>query len=221
MNRIIIKVGGSLGSDTSQLQKLGKALTSLSRSYLLFIVPGGGDYANLVRQDYHRLSLSEKIAHYMAILAMNQYGYLLHHLIKGSQLTESPLLSSEKTNQGAFVWLPYAHLLADDPFPYTWEVTSDSIAAYAAKFIQPDFLILLKDQDGVYPVNPKENRLSGQGLDILTKIPRKSLPNYQLVDPFFARQLPDNICCWIINGRHPERLMELLLTGTTTGTTII
>jgi len=40
------------------------------------------------------------------------------------------------------------------------------------------------------------------------------------VDGFFSRLLPLPCPVWIINGRHPERLAELLETGKTEGLVI-
>jgi aspartokinase-like uncharacterized kinase len=102
-----------------------------------------------------------------------------------------------------------------DPLPHSWEVTSDSLAAWLAGFAGIKCLILLKDVPGVYaadsPVTPPP---------LLAEVTRHQLAQFEVVDPFFVKTLPGNIQCWIIDGREPERLAELLQTGKTAGTRI-
>jgi len=170
-----------------------------------------------VREDYRKYRIGEKIAHYMAILAMDQYGLLLHHLIGGSVLMRDPRLLLNEKDAGIFIWTPSHHLQDDDTFPYSWEVTSDSIAAWAASLTGAGLLVLFKDRDGVFTSDPQEDPASR----LIPLVSRVDLGKYRAVDGFFARYLPAAVRCWIVNGNRPERLEQLLLTGKTVGTSVV
>ena len=69
----VLKLGGSL-IDSARSLLLG--LTDLeSKGYSFLVVPGGGPFADLVRSQFHEYSISDEAAHWMAILAMEQYAY--------------------------------------------------------------------------------------------------------------------------------------------------
>ena len=128
----VVKIGGSLFSEVPRLvQEIGGA----DRPVL--VVPGGGQYADLVRM----LSLPEEQSHWMAIAAMEQYAwYIAVHGMETMDGIAPP--------EGIRVLLPYRVMRMEDPLPHTWDVTSDSIAAWVAhRLDQP--LLLLKSVDGL------------------------------------------------------------------------
>ena len=70
-------------------------------------------------------SLSDDAAHWMALLAMDQYGYYL------SDGTGIPLADTIEGN-GTRIALAYEILRKDDALPHSWDVTSDTVAAWMA-----------------------------------------------------------------------------------------
>lgn len=84
----VVKVGGRLGHDEG-LRGLCLRLGDLGRRHRLLVVPGGGAFADTVRDCDARFGLGDDAAHWMAILAMDQYGLLLGELIPGVRLTRS------------------------------------------------------------------------------------------------------------------------------------
>jgi aspartokinase-like uncharacterized kinase len=57
---------------------------------------------------------------------------------------------------------------------------------------------------------------------VLPESDRGSLTQQEgIVDACFAQALPPGLECWIVNGRHPERLVELLRDGRTQGTRVL
>ena len=80
----VLKVGGSL-SRGDRLHGLCQEIGRVGLRYRLLVVPGGGEFADLVRNHYSRYSLGETTAHRMALLAMDQYGCLLGDLVPGSR----------------------------------------------------------------------------------------------------------------------------------------
>ena len=141
----VIKVGGSLGARPARLRRLMGTLATAARRHWLVVVPGGGGFADEVRRADRRFALGDSAAHWMAILAMDQYGYLLARLAPGAALVRSRReLAPGRLN----VLAPSAWLLGADPLPHSWDVTSDSIAAWIARALRARRLMLVKHVDG-------------------------------------------------------------------------
>jgi aspartokinase-like uncharacterized kinase len=121
------------------------ALSGIPRNGSTLIVPGGGPFADTVRAVDARLGLGDDAAHWAAILAMDQYAYALAALVHGATLVHEPRdlpLADDTANLP--VLAPYQWLRATDPLPHSWDVTSDSIAAWVAGAVGAERLLLLK-----------------------------------------------------------------------------
>ena len=104
-----------------------------------------------------------------------------------------------------------------DALPASWQVTSDSIAAWVADQVGAGRLVLVKEADGLFADRPARGaplaRLSVAELAALR--PRRG-----------RRRAPARAArrarfeTWVIGGRDPARLAELLERGTTAGTRI-
>ena len=147
MTDIVIKVGGSLQKGKN-LSDLCKHLGRIAKQYKTIIVPGGGIFADTVRECAYNFNLDQKTSHWIAILAMNQYGYLLSSLIPRSICTDN--IDEVKNRADKFqpaVFLPYLLLKDKDPLPHCWDVTSDSIAAWITGYIGGKKLVLIKSKN--------------------------------------------------------------------------
>lgn len=134
---IVLKIGGSL-FDHSRVLLRKIAAEGLD----ILVVPGGGEFADGVRKVYRERPLSDDAAHWMAVLAMNQYAYYL------ADGTGIPLTDSIK-GCGTRIALPYEILRKDDALPHSWNVTADTIAAWIAVKTNAR-LIKATDIDGVF-----------------------------------------------------------------------
>jgi aspartokinase-like uncharacterized kinase len=140
---IVIKVGGSQSRGTG-LPALAQEIGRLCARYPVLVVPGGGVFADVVRDHYRRYTLSETTAHRMALLAMDQYGCLLGDLVPGSVLVTDILSARLVVERGKTpILLPSSLLIQADPLPHSWQVTSDAIAAWVAGLLSSSHLILL------------------------------------------------------------------------------
>jgi aspartokinase-like uncharacterized kinase len=141
----VVKVGGALLGLDDALTSTLSALERASRAHSLVIVPGGGPFADAVRAVDQRHSLSSDDAHWMAILGMEQFGILLASRIRNAELVHRPGEIARALALGKLpVLAPYRWIREADPLPHSWDVTSDSIAAWIASEIGAQQLILVK-----------------------------------------------------------------------------
>ncbi len=111
----------------------------------MVIVPGGGVFADQVRQSQQMLHFDDLTAHHMAILAMEQYGLMLAGLQPGLGVarTEGEIRSALNGNH-TVIWLPSAMLLDNASIEASWDMTSDSIALWLAILLDVDHFLLVK-----------------------------------------------------------------------------
>jgi aspartokinase-like uncharacterized kinase len=141
----VIKVGGALLSLGDALPRSLVALELLSSEHSFVVVPGGGPFADTVRSVDERHSLSPDDAHWMAILGMDQYAILLASRIRNAELVHRRGEIARVHVRGRIpVLAPYRWLREADPLPHSWDVTSDSIAAWIATEVGATRLILIK-----------------------------------------------------------------------------
>jgi len=196
----VIKLGGSLIEH-------GRAIIRNLRDYAvannlrLVIVPGGGPFAMAVRALADKLS--DEAAHWMAVLAMHQYGLFL-----ANGNAEFPLIETlddiMDSDGGVSILLPYKILKDDDRLPHTWNVTSDTIAAFIAYKLGERCFIKLTNVDGI---------LDAEGRVIerveIEEIVKKD--NNTCIDDALPGFLSEhNMYCIIVNGRYPQRVKAIL-----------
>lgn len=206
----VVKVGGSLLTG-GLLRPLLEALEPLARTKGLVLVPGGGPFANAVREADRLHAPGETSAHWMAVLAMDQHAHLLAGLLPSAVLVTDVSTVERAIAAGRVALLaPFAWLRAADPLPHGWHVTSDSIAAWVAGQLGAGLLVLLKALEGA---------ADGHG-ELLPDADAASLVAQGMVDEHFPQALDPKVECWIVSGRHPDRLGELLRDGRTRGTRV-
>ena len=139
----VVKIGGSL-LGSPELERWLEIFVKFSDGKII-IVPGGGVFANAVREAQKLSKISDAAAHKLAVLAMDQFGHVLHSINPKLATASSECEIDERTWQHrAIVWLPSQMVLADDKIPQNWDVTSDSLAAWLAAKLQAKHLVLLK-----------------------------------------------------------------------------
>ncbi len=145
----VVKLGGSLGRIGGALAAAGRALGTAARRRPLVVVPGGGALADLVRALDRQLSLPATTAHWMAILAMDQYAHVIVAHTESAVIAHDAAEIRSALAEGRIpVLAPYRWMFAADVLPHRWEVTSDSIAAFVAGALDADLLVLVKPVSG-------------------------------------------------------------------------
>jgi|SRR5665647_838619 len=141
----VIKLGGSL-LGSPELLKWLEVLTRHGDGKIV-IVPGGGIFADAVRESQKLSNSSDVVAHKMAVMAMDQYAVLMTGLNPALVTAESELEIAERGWQHrTVVWMPSKMVCADETIPANWQVTSDSLAAWLASRLNAQQLILVKSQ---------------------------------------------------------------------------
>jgi len=111
----------------------------------IVVVPGGGPFADAVRAAQPKMGFDEGAAHRMALLAMEQYGCALASLNPRLALAESRAEIDRAFEAGHVpIWLPTRMVLAATEIPWSWDVTSDSLAAWLAGTLHAARLLLVK-----------------------------------------------------------------------------
>ena len=208
----VVKVGGGLGRGAGDdaLRALCTALGELGERHPLLVVPGGAWFADAVREADRRFALPATTSHRMAVLGMEQLGWLLSELIPGAVRSAQPRADA----RGTTVLLPAG--LALDELPASWQVTSDSIAAWVAGQAGADRLVLVKEVDGLFAQWPAH----GDPIARMT-VAELAATRPAGVDEHLPTVLEGaRFETWVISGRGPQRLVELLERGATVGTRI-
>lgn len=139
----VIKLGGSL-LGSSELN-LWLDIVARHGDGKVLIVPGGGIFADAVRDAQISSGIDDATAHRMAVMAMDQYGVLMTGLSPRLVTAKSELEIAERGWQHrGIVWLPSDMICADESIPMNWGITSDSLAAYLAAKLNAEHLILVK-----------------------------------------------------------------------------
>lgn len=163
---VVVKFGGGVLSHPADFDVALEMVADAASRQRLLVVPGGGPFADAVRYVDGRLKLDPGTAHWMAVLAMDQYAHLLVSRLRAAELVSDLAGISGALLRGRVpVLAPSRWLRELDPLPHSWDVTSDSIAAWVAGMVGAPRLVLVKP-----PGAPAH-----------------------AVDAYFLRALPDNM----------------------------
>lgn len=186
----VVKLGGSLARRPAALSAWARALAARPG---VVVVPGGGPFADAVRQAQRRLGLSDLAAHAMALHAMAQFAWALADV--APRLRALPLTELRKGPRGhsGRLWLPEDGLWREPGLPASWALSSDSLAAWVAGRLRAEGLLMVKS----FPRSLRgltARRAAAQGR----------------VDPLFPRFLGKDLSLrWA--GPHDHRRLERLL----------
>ena len=206
----VLKVGGSLAEDPDSLARLCQELGVLANNHRIVIVPGGGKFADTVRELDKTYSLSNTVAHKMAILAMDQYGFFLSDITPNSYVSYSLEEVGNSAKGTLPIFLPSKLIFREDPLEHSWDVTSDTITAYIAQLLNAEKLILVTDVDGIFSEDPKKSL----NAKLIEELPAEELLGWNMrtsVDKTLPKiLLQANLDCYVVNGKHPERIKRIL-----------
>jgi 5-(aminomethyl)-3-furanmethanol phosphate kinase len=138
----VVKLGGSYAFSRALKSWIDVVAACAGR---VVLAPGGGPFAETVRAAQRKMGFDDRAAHEMALLAMEQYGCALVNLGKGLTLAASAAAIRRVLRAGGVpVWSATAMVRAAKDIPCSWEVTSDSLAAWLAGRIGAPRVLLVK-----------------------------------------------------------------------------
>jgi probable H4MPT-linked C1 transfer pathway protein len=141
----VMKLGGSVLAHPQRFESTLRTIEGIAREGGVLIVPGGGLFADAVREADRRFQPGDSAAHWMAVLAMDQHAHLIAaRLLRGMVVTTAREAIAAIEAGSIPVLAPYQWLRDADPLPHSWEVTSDSIAAWVAGALGATRLVLVK-----------------------------------------------------------------------------
>jgi (4-(4-[2-(gamma-L-glutamylamino)ethyl]phenoxymethyl)furan-2-yl)methanamine synthase len=161
----VIKLGGSLLADPAVWRATIATIVDAAASQRLMVVPGGGPFADKVRWMDARIGLGDDAAHWMAIAAMDQHAEMIAAIPGFVRVIDQAGIHAAHARGDTPVMAPLQWLRLVDPLPHSWDVTSDSIAAWIADAVQAARLVLVKPEGATG----------------------------DLLDPYFNRALPPNL----------------------------
>jgi aspartokinase-like uncharacterized kinase len=190
----IIKLGGSHATGP-YLKDWLTAIAAEAGS--IAIVPGGGPFADAVRTAQASIGYDDRAAHAMALMAMAQFGCALRSLNPALTLAASRSAILRAIKDGKVpVWSPEPMARAA-ALPETWDLTSDSLAAWLAGALGAGRLLLVK-----------HGRFEGATLDARDLVARG------VVDPLFPHYLRESGAqAWLAGPADSARLAEGLREG--------
>ncbi len=190
-------------------RELVRALRALAEveDYSFLVVPGGGPMADLVREIFSCGELSQEAAHWMAILAMEQYAYFL---ADGTGIRLTCEIRRPQGNPRLEILLPYQSMQRENSgleigLKHNWDYTSDSVALLVASQLSAPF-IKATDVDGVI--------LDGK---VVEEVSASSLLGFEsCIDQGTLNLLCDRLkgrSVWVMSGTDPERFVRSLKEG--------
>ena len=137
---LVVKVGGSL-TETGRVKSVLPVIAASTRKCV--IVPGGGAFADKVRNIQHASAMPDAAAHRLAMLGMHQMAELFiaiePKLIEAQDAEEIHwALSAGRVP----VWLPVVMMDKDPTIARDWSTTSDSLSVRLAEILGAPLLIL-------------------------------------------------------------------------------
>lgn len=141
----VIKIGGSCAFSLD-LRRWTAAVGECGGRAV--VVPGGGPFADAVRTAQPRMKFDDAAAHRMALLGMEQFGHALASFDLRLAVADGMEDLQRALSDGKVpVWLPARMAMLATDIPASWQVTSDSLAAWLAGKLRAARLILLKQVD--------------------------------------------------------------------------
>jgi aspartokinase-like uncharacterized kinase len=138
---VVVKLGGSYAFSPL----LRPWLNALGGARGVVLVPGGGPFADVVREAQSRMGFNDVAAHRMALLAMAQFGEAIAALGRGFVVADSRTAIAGALAQHAVpVFCPWPMLRDVNEVPCSWAVTSDSLAVWLATVIDAAAVVLVK-----------------------------------------------------------------------------
>lgn len=173
----------------------------------LFVV-GGGEFANLIRKYDSQIGFSEDVTHETAIDSMDILAKLLNDKLAFTQISYTIEEAKRISDSNKIPIMICSQILQEnEPFEHSWDVTSDSIAAYIASLLEAKLLIAT-NVNGIYTKDP-----SLSGAELINEIDVNELLSFDesSIDLSLPTLLIEyGLDCYVVNGEYPQRVLSIM-----------
>ncbi len=173
----------------------------------LFVI-GGGEFANLIRKYDVEIGFSQDVTHETAIDSMDILAKLLNDKLAFTEISYTIEEANRISDSNKIPIMICSEILKEnEPFKHSWDVTSDSIAAYIASLLNAKILIAT-NVNGIYTKDP-----SLSGAELISEIDVNELLTFDesSVDLMLPALLIEHgLDCYVVNGEYPERALSIM-----------
>ncbi|MCQ6253602.1 [5-(aminomethyl)furan-3-yl]methyl phosphate kinase [Methanocaldococcus sp.] len=198
----IVKIGGSLTYDAKPLLKTLKNYAKKNNKNIV-IIPGGGEFANVVRKIGKSLNLSNSLSHKLAIKCMDLIGEIYSEIGNIKAYDTLFDLKREIKKEKIAILLPSKILISTDISEHSWDVTSDSLSLYIGNLLDVKEIIIATDVDGIYDKFP-----GGKLLNIINANEIQGLTSVDKTFPILLKKF--KMTAYVVNGKYPQRVIDIL-----------
>lgn len=208
----LLKIGGSLTPQyILPLYSALKEVTDL-RNDCIFLFPGGGDFADVIRKYRCEINFSDKAAHKMALAALDQNAHLI------SDICQCPCIRSLEAaygiKKGLTVIAPYELMMKALPFSdYDLDIdtlSSTSSAIYWAYRLKAEFIVAT-DVDGIFDQDPLDATTPVKLFSEISTVELKNIKRGGALDETVPRLLERyGMNARVVNGKVPEQWIGLI-----------
>ena len=163
---VVFKLGGSLLSLPGFAEQFRLAINRRHGEKCL-ILTGGGATTDVVRDWSHTHQLTEEVAHWLAISSLDLNRQLLEALLSWKTVATRSQADDYWNREASPLLLDFGNFVRHEeptsvtPLPHHWDVTSDSLAAWAARSWPAAELVLLKSISLPQPLTLQEAAHAG------------------------------------------------------------
>ena len=173
----------------------------------LFVI-GGGEFANLIRKYDVEIGFSQDVTHETAIDSMDILAKLLNDKLAFTEISYTIEEANRISDSNKIPIMICSEILKEnEPFKHSWDVTSDSIAAYIASLLDAKLLIAT-NVNGIYTKDP-----SLSGAELISEIDVNELLTFDesSVDLMLPTLLIEyGLDSYVVNGKYPERVLSIM-----------
>ena len=173
----------------------------------MFVI-GGGEFANLIRKYDGEIEFSEDVTHETAIDSMDILAKLLNDKLAFTEISYTIEEAKSISDSNKIPIMICSEILKEnEPFKHSWDVTSDSIAAYIASLLNAKLLIAT-NVNGIYTKDP-----SLSGAELISEIDVNELLTFDesSIDLMLPTLLIEyGLDSYVVNGKYPERVLSIM-----------
>lgn len=220
---VVVKIGGSMMKQPKRCRALIEVIEDLAKEgFHLLLVPGGGLPDKAIESVDATYPLAPFTAHHACALAQDQTGYMLADPAFSKLLRPCATLGACRSAiaEGAVPILLPSQILFDlDPVSWSWDVTSDAVAAWLTWLVGATRLVIVTDVDGVFLhglVDRPEKRIARIAASDLAALGHTSID--ACAAAFVEKK---GLSAAVLNGAHPTRLANYLRGEPTISTEVL